>query len=1600
MALLDLPQSIYRRTLSWFRSRIAPDSTVLHAINIERERPWLEEQLRTWAGTYYRRQSPLVANNQIGETAEMRQAYRSAVAEPAVKAALLGKIGNVLRLDLEVIPQNKDNPLEVEAAEYVHDSLLGPSGTIYEFGWPVLSGGLIDGFSVSEKLPAIVDRGKWRGKWTIQSLKAKDTQWLQLETDTFRNVTGIYATTGNMGHMYDPSDFVVYSYLPFFSNPFGMSDLRAAYRAIKMILAAVQMRMILLDKYSGPYLIGRYKDPANRARIEAAMSAARSQGWISLPEGTDVQVMNLLQSGTSEFQASIDDLRKEIAISISGAFLHMLEGSNPGVRGNSSVQKENTDTFVWLLAITLAAALNQQVVPDLVDPNYGESIARPTVSLAAVTPDDIIAQLSIDEKLKQLGLDLSKSSLYDRAKRRPPKDKADTISAQPPGGDGGMGGLGALLGGGGPPDDGGNMGGDQPNEPATFAEDRDVAATGHEGRQLESILKNSITRGTQILHNAVSEGLREGRQRRGHIFDPESKERLTDAIESVIATSDLLGRARIQERAARAEKAKGLHLFAEDKPFSSLGTVHLKPLPADDAIRYFQSLVPSLRDIDEDIYANEIRRTAFTMAAAVEETLLKRTQDYIRQQMELGLDYNPAQQIEELIDHLGVSPSNPQYSEMVWRTNAMDAYNTGARDEMTRGDMTDMFPVWEYVGVADGRQGEDHAPHFGTYWPSSVDFGTVRGPRVYNCRCSWRPVDRYEWAEKQRQGVKLGSVANNNTGLTVFSERDDRAEQIAEILYGLYGDDVLDVLEHGEDGIDHFSEDTIHMFAGDRSHLVKKLITMSNGKQAYRWVRPDSGQPKQPSGKRAVKATPEAKQAAREAIGAVIRGEASGKDMAHHLDKLTVPELRSLHKEHGKPVPGRLRAQLVEAIKAQLGEAAAQPQDAASPIGNQGEKSETPSEPKAKATKGKSKKIKEVKQSDLFESAKRLFVQLKEDAKHSGGGASWKVFATQIRQEHPGLTNAQVKNLLDSWADAGAIRILHSIHGQDSDMVQSFESLPASLKNQKIGIDVTNLKPVKISEAWTVTRNIIDNVLRKNGGDAKIVDVVDEMKKQFPGMTSDQAHGLLLKLEKADMVTLRGGIPQHEKRAKEAPQVPGRGILLFVEPTDHNSGGKLPSSLASQSIMVGPDANEPQSEPKANQTQQTDDSPKEGDRKGDLVFRDGRWHKDAEEQAGQQQAATPDRIEQITANPELASLDEYLGTQKNASKHALETARQMHLYRVNRALEQGKPVAPEAFSAYPDLAKKYPEQSKFTGTIDGAEYVNGNPKVDEEFQAQLRAEAQKAAQQQTAQPQPTEQRATTGSIPEKTAVTTKNGIMDVYNSLKDQKYFQSGLVPIWEVRKHIQEQLGDEAASREVFDKLMNQLRLSGKVLLISSTMDSSITPEQYAGGIPGNGETSFFMKQIEPYNPEKVDGKDTPKLEVKQDMGDDNSSANTATGKPKAETAKSPPKKKYTGPITPTVVRKGILDIYNDLKNETYFQSGLVPIWEIRERMKEQYGEQAASPDMFNKIANQMRLDDPNHRVLLIPSTMDSSITPEQFKGSIPGNGETLFLMKILPKD
>lgn len=742
------------------------------------------------------------------ETPEMREEYvKMVIKEPSVKSALMTKVIATVSSKMTIVPVDEDDEKDKRVAAFIEDCLTTCKGGTRKLGENILLWGLAQGHSLNEKVYEVRRKKKFRdmfpdGYVTLKQLKLKNPIDYRLEGDQFRNVRRVWSNRMSCG--YDPSYFVIWQYMPVYENPAGTSDLRAAVRAYNLIVLAQQLRAIWVEQFSMPVMEGTYKDGDLDAKdfLEAAIQQVRSLGWYVVPNGTTLRAVEMTTRGESEFQDMLDDLRKEIYMSICGSYLQAMEGSVSNAAGNSETHRSVLDLFVWYLCELFAEALNDQIIPDLVGLNFNDT-EFPRVSFAGTTDDDLQSALTTYQGLTTMGLPISKRSIYKKFNITPPENPEDVLTA-PQGQSTSPGGLPGTdfdytpgLGGGveespldklkksnsakppQPPSTGGKEPATPPAKHSEEGEGDDEddqggaskftegdesgpkavvnlndAPAGPDGRDIYRLLNASVHKAAQFIAKvaapAVERMTKTGTV--GYLFTRKDLEDFSKELQDCVGIADLLGRATVHLRLAKAQQHDVTGVQFSEMPCGLAETfaeARVRPMKPASALDYFKSLLPSM-NLDVQRWGDSLRRRTFTVAEAANKVILKKIQSVITERLRTGDTSSGPHAIDDILRRSGCHPQNPQYAEMVFRTNLMDAHNVAAEEE--RMEMPDQFPAWRYDGIDDGRQGKDHEVHFGRFYEHDVPFAQVRGPRVFNCRCIPTPIYKGEWARLRARG--------------------------------------------------------------------------------------------------------------------------------------------------------------------------------------------------------------------------------------------------------------------------------------------------------------------------------------------------------------------------------------------------------------------------------------------------------------------------------------------------------------------------------------------------------------------------------------------------------------------------------------------------------------------------------------------------------------------------------------------------------------------------------------------------------------------------------------------------------------------------------
>lgn len=359
----------------------------------------------------------------VYETAAMRAAYRKMLSDPNVKSPLLNQILSAAASKINVMPYRKRNPDDQEQARFVGWALRNRLvGGIPGAMWSIFSGGLLDGFSVCEKVWGVHEEGEYENYTVLRKLKPKDVDNdLVLTVDQYRNVTGYMGIRYNAGEIYPPHYFLRYEHFPLFGNPTGMSALRAVYSRYWMLDTVIKIRALGAEKRALPIIVGEYTDQSKQRTLENILASVKSRNWLSIPASVRIKALDIAGSSEDYFKSFVADLREEIVLGIQGATLQSMAGRVGQLRGDSDVHKATADVWKWWLVVMFVSLLNDPedgLIREMVGYNYGPVPGYPYATSEEKDEKALTNSLQIDRNLKDLGFVQSKEDLEDRYDRQ------------------------------------------------------------------------------------------------------------------------------------------------------------------------------------------------------------------------------------------------------------------------------------------------------------------------------------------------------------------------------------------------------------------------------------------------------------------------------------------------------------------------------------------------------------------------------------------------------------------------------------------------------------------------------------------------------------------------------------------------------------------------------------------------------------------------------------------------------------------------------------------------------------------------------------------------------------------------------------------------------------------------------------------------------------------------------------------------------------------------------------------------------------------------------------------------------------------------------
>ena len=310
-----------------------------------------------------------------------------------VRACLTTKRLAVLSENAEVHPAD-DTPGAKQAASVVASQIARLPGG---------ASGIISGALDSLAMGYAVGEYDWAPDGTLARIKWHDPRRFTFIADAAGDISHVEVVDANLA--YDVSRFVLYAHQSRYGNPYGESDLAAAYEPFTRKQTIRRMWFVALDRFGTPTPVVTFPRSASQDEINRIVGSASRSGTasaLSVPEGWQIDAP--LDTGRVEpgaaFVTAIRYEDEQIARAILGQDLTSTGGSGTGSYALGKISQGISDDWIQSLRVDLAArVLTAQVARTITLFALGPDAPVPIVTFPNLTDSELAARRDLIEKM-------------------------------------------------------------------------------------------------------------------------------------------------------------------------------------------------------------------------------------------------------------------------------------------------------------------------------------------------------------------------------------------------------------------------------------------------------------------------------------------------------------------------------------------------------------------------------------------------------------------------------------------------------------------------------------------------------------------------------------------------------------------------------------------------------------------------------------------------------------------------------------------------------------------------------------------------------------------------------------------------------------------------------------------------------------------------------------------------------------------------------------------------------------------------------------------------------------------------------------------------
>jgi SPP1 gp7 family putative phage head morphogenesis protein len=645
-----------------------------------------------------------------------------------------------------------DNAKDKEIADFVEFNLKNVEGSFDDDLREIMSA-IEYGISINELVWDVEEKGRWKGKIVLRSIKSKNPKYFNIYTDDFDNIreNGIVNISAfGYGEQYPTEKFVIYSFNKQFENIWGTSRLRALYDLWFLKQVFVKAWGVYLEKFGHPFPVLKHPpnlDDDTKNYLLNMLRQLRLETGIMLPEGLELTLTQANTAGANIHQTAIDFINKQIRKTILGQTLT----SETGGTGSYALGKVHYDILLFyeeqIGRDVEAKAINNQIIRRIVDYNFSDFEDYPTFEFKPLVQDDIIQILdkyiqavnakiithqASDEKLIREWLKLPPlTEKLEEQKKEQTQEEQTSEDVQ-------------LI--------------------ETFAEkiftgvNRRTFTRYEDGivdfaemkAEHENIKDKYVIQASKIVQDGILDIISQIQKKK--IIETKN----FDEINRIVfpATGDLkevfkqflveaFEKAYNQARSEIARKKKKVKKMSEYLRFQY--DIDLRRINYDEALKYFDAKSFDMAGVEKENILKQVKQRLFSAiktGATLKETV-KAIQDDLQEYYTIGEVEDEAMKGYRI--------------ETIIRTNVTDAMNEGRKMFFESPELEGYVVAYQYSAILDDRVRPNHAAMDGRIYAVNNPIWDIWTPsNGYNCRCVLIPITQdEEWEESPPPPVNV-----------------------------------------------------------------------------------------------------------------------------------------------------------------------------------------------------------------------------------------------------------------------------------------------------------------------------------------------------------------------------------------------------------------------------------------------------------------------------------------------------------------------------------------------------------------------------------------------------------------------------------------------------------------------------------------------------------------------------------------------------------------------------------------------------------------------------------------------------------------------------